>query len=153
MRNVLAVCAIFSSVLLHAQSVAKGSSVKLEALNEHAIALSAHGTSQPVTDIPTSSQPLRISTGVVWPKLIAEPALHLSSDDFDGRDLALAHMIVAFTVDEKGNPQNVHLLKSVNPMVDGRVVESVRKYRFEPATLDNQKIAVDVDMRVNFATR
>jgi len=41
MRNVLAVCAIFSSVLLHAQSVAKGSSVKLEALNEHAIALSA----------------------------------------------------------------------------------------------------------------
>jgi len=90
---------------------------------------------------------------VVWPKLIAEPALHLSSDDFDGRDLALAHMIVAFTVDEKGNPQNVHLLKSVNPMVDGRVVESVRKYRFEPATLDNQKIAVDVDMRVNFATR
>lgn len=151
MRKLLAVCAIFSSVLLHAQSVAKGSSVKLEALNENASAMSAHGTSQPVTDIPAASHPLRISTGVVWPKLITEPALHVPSDDFLGRDLAITHMIVAFTVDESGKPQNVHLLRSVNPMVDDRVMESVRKCRFEPGTLDGQKIAVEVEMRVNFA--
>ena len=153
MRKTLAVCALFSSVLLHAQSVAKGSSVKLEALNENASALSAHGTSQPVTDIPTASQPLRISTGVVWPKLISVDAIHVSSDDFMGSDLALAHMIVAFTVDENGKPQNVHLLRKVNPIVDERVIDSVSQYRFEPATLDNQKIAVDVNMHVNFASR
>ena len=153
MRNALALCAIFSSVLLHAQSVAKGSSVTLEALNENASALWAHGTSQPVIDIPAASKPLRISTGVVWPRLISEPTLHVSSDDFMGRDLSSTHMIVAFTVDEDGKPQNVHLLESVNPILDERVVESVRKYRFEPATLNDQKIAVDVNMRVNFASR
>ena len=152
MRKTLAVCALFSSVLLHAQSVAKGSSVKLEAMNESAGALSAHGTSQPVTDTPTVSEPLRISTGVVWPKLISEPDFHVSQDDLLGRDLSVTHMIVAFTVDEQGVPQNVHLVKSVNPIVDGRVIESVRQYRFEPATLDEQKIAVDVNMQVNFAT-
>ena len=70
-----------------------------------------------------------------------------------GRDLTVTHMIVAFTVDENGNPQNVHLLKSVSPRVDERVMASVRQYRFEPATLDNQKIAVDVNMQVNFAGR
>ena len=153
MRKILAVCAIFSSVLLHAQSVAKGSSVKLEALHENASVLSAHGTSQPLTDIPSTSQTLRISTGVVWPRLISEPNFHVSSDDFPGHSLALEHAIVAFTVDENGNPQNVHLLKSVNPAIDGRVLESIRKYRFSPATLDNQKIAVEVNMRVNFETR
>jgi TonB family protein len=123
----------------------------LEALNSNATAVSANGATQPVTDVPTASRPLRISTGVVWPKLISESAIHVSSDDFMGGDLTVAHMIVAFTVDENGKPQNVHLLRSVNPMVDERVIQSVRLYRFEPATLNNQKIAVDVNMRVNFA--
>ena len=152
MRKILAVCALFSSVLLHAQSVTKGSSITLEARNENASALSAPGVSQPVADIPTAS-PLRISTGVVWPKLIAEPAFKVSQEDFMGRNPEYLHLIVAFTVDENGKTQNVHLLNSVNPTVDQRVIGSVRQYRFEPATLDNQKIAVDVNMRVNFANR
>ncbi len=152
MRKTLAVCALFSSVLLHAQSVTKGSSVKLEALNGNSGALSVHGTS-PATDNSTASQPLRISTGVVWPKLIAEPAFKVSQEDFVGHNPALSHLIVAFKVDENGIPQNVHLLNSINPEVDGLVTDSVRQYRFEPGTLDNQKIAVDVNMRVNFESR
>jgi len=148
MRNVLAVCAIFSSVLLHAQSVTKGSSVNLEAKNNYAGALYAHGASQPLNDATTNSQPLRISTGVVWPKLISEPNFKVSSADFMGRNLAMEQVVVSFTVDESGKPQNVHL--AVNPVVDERVLNAVRQYRYAPATLNNQKVAADINLEVNF---
>jgi len=151
MRNVLAVCAIFSSVLLHAQSVTKGSSVNLEAKNEMAGVVYAHGASQPFTEAATNAQPLRISTGVVWPKLISEPNFKVSSSDFMGSNVASQKVIVSFTVDENGKPQNVHLSKSVNPVVDGRVLNAVRQYRYAPATLNNQKVAVDINLEVNFA--
>ena len=153
MRNVLAVCAIFSSVLLHAQSVAKGSSVNLEARNNYAGVLYAHGTSQPVTDSTTNPQPLRISSGVVWPKLISEPNFMVSSSDFMGRNLATEKVIVSFTVDESGTPQNVHLTKSVNSIVDERVLKAVRQYRYAPATLNGQKVSAHIDLQVNFANR
>jgi TonB family protein len=153
MRNVLAVCAIFSSVLLPAQSVTKGSSVNLEARNESAGVLYAHGASQPVTDDITNNQRLRISSGVVWPKLISEPSFKISSSDFMGRNLATEQVIVSYTVDESGKPQNVHLTKSVNPVVDERVLNAVRQYRYAPATLNSQKVAVDINLEVNFANR
>lgn len=121
MRNVVAVCAIFSSVLLHAQSVAKGSSVNLEARNNYAGVLYAHGESQPLTDASSNAQPLRISSGVIWPKLISEPSFKVSSSDFSDQNLAAHQVVVSFTVDESGKPQNVHLTKSVNPIVDERV--------------------------------
>jgi len=153
MRNMLAVCAIFSSVLLSAQSVTKGSSVNLEARNEMAGVLYAHGASQPLTDANTNTHPLRISTGVVWPKLISEPDLRVSSSDFMGRNLATEQVIVSYTVDESGKPQNVHVTRSVNPVVDERVLNAVRQYRYLPATLNREKVAVDINLEVNFATR
>lgn len=153
MRNILAVCALFSSVLLHAQSVTKGSSVDLEAKNEDAMMVLAHGESKPSTDTGNASQPLRISTGVIGPKLISEPPITVSSDDFPGHQPTLHHMLVSFRVDENGVPQNVQLLRSVSPIVDWQIMNAVRQYRFKPATLDNEKVAVDVNMHVDFATR
>ena len=153
MRNVVAICAIFSSVLLHAQSVAKGSSANLELKNSFAGVLYAHGSPQPLTDATTDAKPLRISTGVVWPKLISEPVFRVSSSDFMGANLATEKVIVSYTVDETGKPQNVHLTKSANQVVDERVMNAVRQYRYLPATLNNQKVAVDINLEVNFANR
>jgi TonB family protein len=153
MRNVLAVCAIFSSVLLPAQSVAKGSSVNLEAKNHLAGALYAHGALQPVAEASTNSQPLRISGGVIWPKLISEPNFRVSSSDFMGLNLATQQVVVSFTVDETGKPQNVHLSKGANPIVDERVLNAVRQYRYAPATLNGQKVAADINLEVNFSNR
>jgi len=153
MRNILVVGFLSSSLLLHAQAVTKGSSANLEAKNDAAGALLAHGTMHPATDATTTQQPLRISTGVIAPKLISEPDVHVSADEFPLHDPAREHLIVSFTVDENGKPQNVHLLKSLGQTVDGRVLSAVRQYRFIPATLDNQRVPVDVNMRVNFAQK
>ena len=152
MRNTLIISVLFSSVLLHAQSVTKGSSITLEAHNESAGAISAPGSSSPATDVSTVSHPVRVSTGVRWPKLISEPDFRISQDDFSGRP-ELSHVIVSFHVDEKGQPQNVHLLQSVNPIVDERVMHAVRQYRYIPGALDDQNVAVDVNLEVNFANR
>jgi len=67
--------------------------------------------------------------------------------------MATQKVVVSFTVDESGRPQNVHVEKSVNPIVDERVLNAVRQYRYLPATLNNQRVAVHINLEVNFASR
>jgi outer membrane biosynthesis protein TonB len=153
MRRMLASTLFFSSVLLNAQTVTKGHSAMLFAHAEAASAASASGSAQPVTDAAIPSPTRRVTTGVTSPKLISEPAFTVSVADFPTRDVASQQMVVAFRVDEKGIPQNVHLLKSVSQAVDSRVLDVVREYRYIPAKLDDQNVAVDVNLIVNFAKR
>ena len=96
---------------------------------------------------------LRVSTGVTGPRLISEPALKISAADFEGNDPGLQHVVVAFTVNREGKPKNVHLLKSVNQSIDGRIMAAVRGYRFVPATLSGQTIAMKIEMTVNFEVK
>jgi len=153
MRTILVSTLFLSTVLLNAQTVTKGHGVTLEARNEAASAPAATAAAQSTTDSTATSQTRRISTGVTWPKLISEPALRLSDADFPTHDLATEHMVVSFRVDENGTPQNVHVVKSVDQTVDGRVLDAVRQYRFIPGTLDDQKVPLDVDLTINFQER
>jgi TonB family protein len=153
MRNTLVIGVLFSSVLLHAQSVARGSSTMLVAHYRETSRMSAAGSMQPVTKGAGASPSIRLSTGVIGPTLISEPAFTLSQADFGGQDPGFERLVVSFHVDEHGRTRNVRVLKPVNPSVDERVRRAVRKYRFAPATLDNQKIAVEINMIVNFERR
>jgi TonB family protein len=149
MRRIILSTLFLSTVLLHAQSATKGQGETLEARNDAASASAV----QPATDAAALPSGRRISTGVTWPKLISVPTVSVSATDFPTRDLAAEHMVVGFLVDEKGIPQNIHLLKSVNQSVDQRVLDAVRQYRFKPGTLDDQNVAVDVNLIVNFQER
>jgi TonB family protein len=51
-------------------------------------------------------------------------------------------------VDENGNAQNVQIAKSFNNDLDARVVAAVQKFHFRPASLDNQKIPVELKLTV-----
>ena len=144
MRNTLIVSVLFSSVLLHAQSVTQGSSTTLVAHYEEA-------NRMPVASKGKSTSPsVRVSTGVIGPTLISEPPFSLSESDFGRQDPGFEKMLVRFRVDEHGRTRHVRVLKPVNPSVDERVMNAVRHYRFAPATLDNQKVAVDINMTINF---
>lgn len=145
MRRILVSSLFLSTVLLPAQTVTNGQGATLIARNDSAPAVAA-------SDIPTTSA-RRVTTGVTAPKLISEPVVRVSLTDFPTTDLATQHMAVSFRVDEKGIPQNVHLLKSINQSVDARVLAAVREYRFEPAKLDEQAVPMDVNLAINFATR
>lgn len=145
MRRFLVASLFLSTVLLNAQEVTKGQGATLVAHNE--------ANSSATTDIPTATTARRISTGVISPKLISEPSVKVSTADFTSEDLAAQHLVVSFRVDQNGAPQNVHLLKSVNPTVDSKVMAAVRGYRYAPATLDEIAVPMDVNLVVSFATR
>jgi hypothetical protein len=106
--------------------------------------------STPVDDA-TAPTPVRVSTGVIAPVLLGSPVLSLPmgfSFDLVPSD---AHVQLSLTVDEKGNPQNIHVVKSFSPFVDSRVIETVSEFHFRPGTIDNQPTAVDLNLTVNVA--
>jgi TonB family protein len=150
MRRILVASLFLSTVLLPAQTVKQGQGATLVARNESPTGVAS---TDPATDVSTAPHGRRISTGVIAPKLISEPVMHLAVSDFANSDLATQHMVVSFRVDETGAPQNVHLLKSAGQNVDARVLTAVRAYRFEPARLDEQAVPMDVNLVINFQAR
>jgi TonB family protein len=106
--------------------------------------------STPVDDA-SASTPVRVSTGVTAPVLIGSPVLSLP----DGYSFDLipadARVQLSLTVDEKGEPQNIRVVKSFSPFIDARVVETVSQFHFRPGMVDNQPTAVDLNLTVNVA--
>ena len=104
--------------------------------------------STPVDDA-TAPTPVRVSTGVTEPVLLSSPVFSLP----DGFSLDLiptdAQVQLSLTVDEKGEPQNIRVVKSFSPFIDARVVETVSQFHFRPGTVDNQPTAVDLNLTVN----
>jgi TonB family protein len=155
MRIALVIGALVCSVALHAQSNLRNSCLTVEA--HHIAATTSEGAMDSM--VPSRAgksatiSSVRVSTGPVGPKLISEPPLKISAADFEGNDPGLQHLVVAFTVDQNGKPRNVRLLKPVNPALDSRILSAVRHYRFTPATLNDQKIAMNIEMTVNFEVR
>ncbi len=106
--------------------------------------------STPVDDA-TAPTPVRVSTGITAPVLLSSPVLSLPmgfSFDLIPTD---AHVQLSLTVDAKGQPQNIHIVKSCSPFVDARVIETVSQFHFRPGTIDNQPTAVDLNLTVNVA--
>jgi len=126
MRSILAATLLLSPMLYTASAVA----------------------SQPKTDATGTTQERRISTGVTRPEVIGEGNIHIPPSSLLRNDGAGAQVVLALRVDERGNAENIRVVKSANPDLDSRVMEGVRQARFRPATLDNQAIPLDVNMIV-----
>jgi len=106
--------------------------------------------STPVDDA-SAPTPVRVSTGVTAPVLLSSPMLSLPvgySFDLIPED---AKVQLSLTVDEKGEPQNIRVVKSFSPFIDARVVETVSQFHFRPGTVDNQPTTVDLNLTVNVA--
>ncbi len=145
MYKIFAASLFLSTVLLPAQTVANGQGAVLVASNNPA----SESAVAPASDAPVAHA-RRVSTGVTAPKLIAGPQVHVAVSDFPLQTVTGQSAVVAFRVDEKGIPQDVRLVKSVSQAVDSRILAAVREYRFEPAKLDDQSVAMDVNLNVNF---
>jgi TonB family protein len=102
--------------------------------------------SHPGTDAAAPTQDLRISTGVIAP-------IVLSSTTIDPLSYSLlipdnAKVGLTMKVDAQGRPNDIQVIKPVNPFLDKRVVDAVSKFRFHPAMLDQQAIPVDMNLTV-----
>jgi TonB family protein len=64
-------------------------------------------------------------------------------------DIAAFHqveIVLSLNVDETGKPTNVQITKSPTGDLNQPVLAAVRKFRFEPATLDNKPVAVPMTL-------
>ncbi len=106
--------------------------------------------STPVDDA-TAPTPTRVSSGVVAPIILDSVNLSLP-DGFTPSDLpADAQVGLALTVDANGRPQNIHVVKSLTPFWDARVVDAVSRFHYRAGTVDKQPTPVDLNLTVNIS--
>lgn len=101
--------------------------------------------SQPGTDAAASTD-LRVSTGVTTPKVIHSASIEvLPSEMYIANETKVQ---LSFHVDEKGKASDIKVVNPSNPILDQHVVKAISKFRFEPATLDNQPVPIDMNWTV-----
>jgi outer membrane biosynthesis protein TonB len=108
--------------------------------------------STPFDDASATAQAPRVSTGVIAPTLLeSKIGISIPADLPQDAIPVDAQVGLTFVVDEKGKPQDIHVVKGVNPFWDARVVEAVSKFHYRPGTIDAQPIPVDMNLTVNLA--
>jgi TonB family protein len=101
--------------------------------------------SQTATEAAASTPVRPISTGVKQARVLDSPNIDLPASANLPND---TEFVLKLNVDENGKPQDVEVVKSLNPDVDASVAAAVRQFRFRPATLDKQPIATDMTLTV-----
>jgi TonB family protein len=147
MRSVIVATLALTPMLLHAQanSPAKtqssGTSTTLQSKLVQPKELGAseadHGTS-----------PVRISTGVVGPKLISTVQIESDSEATPRGFSTERQTAVEMTVDANGKPSDLKIVGSLGPQMDHNVLAAVSQYRFKPGTLNGQPTAVPLNLHV-----
>jgi len=107
---------------------------------------SAAVASSPKSDANVANQNLRVTTGVSTPVLIDPSSIHIAASDVARMVPSEAQVVLSLKVDQNGNASDVQVVRSLTPEVDARVVEEVSKAHFRPAKLDNQTIAVNMNL-------
>jgi TonB family protein len=91
--------------------------------------------------------PIRISTGVIAPKLIS--TVEIESDSASPQGFSLDRKtVVEMTIDATGKPSDLKIVGSLGSVMDRNVLAAVSQYRFTPGTLDGQPTSVPVNLEV-----
>ncbi len=112
------------------------------------LTLSAAAKASSPADGATTPTPIRVSTGTTPPALLEAPVLSLPERSLLQILPEGAKVGVALTVNAKGQPENIRVVKPFSPFVDRRVVETVSRMRFSPGKVDNQPTASDMNLEV-----
>jgi outer membrane biosynthesis protein TonB len=104
--------------------------------------------STPVDDA-SAPTPVRVSTGVTIPVLLDSSSLSLPQGYPSQLVPQDAEVGLSLIVDDKGQPQNIHVTKSYSPFWDARVIDTVNHFHFKPGTVSNQPTAVDLNLTVD----
>jgi TonB family protein len=152
MRKVIVATLAFLPIVLHAQanSPAQPRSASTPTLQSALLEPSEFGAavaSNRSTTVPTST-PLRVSSGVVGPKLIH--TVEIVSDGNAKWDTSLDRtVIVEMIVDASGKPSDLKIAKSLGTTMDRNVLAAVSQYRFKPGTVSHQATAVPLRLEID----
>jgi periplasmic protein TonB len=91
----------------------------------------------------------RIGGRVSGPVPIYQPEAEFSDEARRAKYQGIC--VVALIVDAQGNPQNVHVIRTLGMGLDEKAMEAVRKYKFKPAMKDGKTpVAVMITVEVDF---
>jgi TonB family protein len=57
--------------------------------------------------------------------------------------------MVALVVDQQGLPDKVRILRGMDSKRDRYALEAIQQYRFKPATLNDQPVAVYLNLEID----
>lgn len=103
--------------------------------------------SSPAEDAAATAQTRPVSTGVVEPQLLYSTKILVSPETAISMPTD-ARVVLKLNVDRNGMTQGIQVVKSTTPSLDAAVVDAVRQFRWQPATLDKQAIPVDLTLSV-----
>jgi len=142
-RNVIVAVLALSPVLAFAQATSPAQTASPNVIQAR---LAPPPAIRP--DVKGTTSSVRVSTGVVAPKLIKQVNLtatpgvrtHILGND--------AVAVVSLTVDATGKPSDVVVDKSVDAILDQEVVEAVKQFTYQPGTLDGQPYPLPIRLEV-----
>lgn len=90
----------------------------------------------------------RVGNGVSEPKLTYSVEAEFS--DEARRAKYEGTVVISLIVDAQGNPQNVHVSRSLGMGLDEKAIEAVKQYRFKPAQYQGKNVPVPISVEVRF---
>jgi periplasmic protein TonB len=90
----------------------------------------------------------RIGGGVSAPTLVFKVEPEYSEEARKAKFQGV--VVLQVVVDEKGQPQNLRVVRTLGLGLDEKAIEAVKKWRFKPALRNGQPVAVAATIEVNF---
>ncbi|NYF77869.1 energy transducer TonB family protein [Granulicella arctica] len=144
MRSMLLASLALSPVLIHAQATVPAQTSKAAPVLQAGLVEPKAFSS--AADGGTATTALRVSTGVIGPKLISTVDV-AAGDDWTAAEKSRT-AVVEMMVDEAGNPTDLKIVRSCGSEMDKNLLTAVKQYRFRPGTVSHQVTAMPVDLEV-----
>jgi periplasmic protein TonB len=90
-----------------------------------------------------------IGPGITPPKVTHQVAPVNKPDDSKGFRIS-GTVLVGLVVSSKGEPKDVHVVKSLDKDIDQSAVDAVQQWHFEPAKKGDQPVAVRISVEIRF---
>ena len=90
----------------------------------------------------------KIGGGVSQPRLVSKVEPEYSEEARKAKWQGT--VVLSLVVDDKGQPQQIKVAKSLGLGLDQKAIEAVEKWRFEPGKKDGKAVAVYATIEVNF---
>jgi TonB family protein len=132
MRSILAAALLVAPVMMPAQALHSNVSHLVASVDAPAFAFQASAV--------TAAAP-HVYKGLIAP-------IRLNALKVAAAPTVSGEVVVEYTVDTAGVPQNVHVIKPLDKATNDRVVEAVNKVRYTPGTLNGTAVDVPVTLHV-----
>jgi len=93
-----------------------------------------------------SEEVYNAGNGVTSPRIVRQVAPEHPPQDFRISGTVLIGLIV----NAKGEPEEVHVVRSLEKAVDQCAIDAVKQWRFEPGTKDGKPVAVKISVEIRF---